>query len=69
MIRRLDGPTTYWGYYQDYLVGISGKKIQKNNSIDFQQKLQGECMAKKRAEMQVVADFQIWSKIECTCLV
>ena len=27
MIRRLDGPKSYRGYYQDYLVQISGKKI------------------------------------------
>ena len=29
MIRRSDGPKTYWGYYQVYLEGISGKNIQK----------------------------------------
>ena len=29
MIRRSDGPKTYWGYYQDYLEEISGKKIPK----------------------------------------
>ena len=38
MIRRSDGPKGYWGYYQDYLEEISGKKIPKKNSIDFQQK-------------------------------
>ena len=38
MIRRSAGPKTYWGYYQDYLEGISGKNIKKKNSIDFQQK-------------------------------
>ena len=38
MIRRSDGPKTYRDYYQDYLEEISGKKIQKKNSIDFQQK-------------------------------
>ena len=30
MIRCSDGPKTYWGYYQDYLVQIFGKKIQKS---------------------------------------
>ena len=29
MIRRSDGGKAYWGYYQDYLEEISGKKIQK----------------------------------------
>ena len=39
MIRHYsDGPKTYWGYYQDYLVQIDGKKIPPKNSIDFQQK-------------------------------
>ena len=57
MIRRSDGPKGYWGYYQDYLEKISGKKIQKKNSIDFQQKSSGE-MAKKTVQ-----------KFECTCRV
>ena len=39
MIRYSDGPKTYWGYYQDYLVQIDGKKIPKKNYIDFQQKI------------------------------
>ena len=30
MIRRSDGPKTYWGYYQDYLVQIYEKKSKKN---------------------------------------
>ena len=38
MIRCSDGPKSNWGYYQDYLVQIYGKKIQKKISIDFQQK-------------------------------
>ena len=38
MIRHLDGPKTYWGYYQYYLPQIYGKKIPPKNSIDFQQK-------------------------------
>ena len=29
MIRCSDGPKSYWGYYQDYLVQIYGKKIIK----------------------------------------
>ena len=29
MIRYSDGPKAYWGYCQDYLVQIYGKKIQK----------------------------------------
>ena len=29
MIRRSDGPKTYWGYYQDYLVQIYEKKSKK----------------------------------------
>ena len=31
MIRRSDGPKTYWGYYQDYLVEIYEKKSKKNS--------------------------------------
>ena len=50
MIRRSDGIKIYWGYYQDSLVEISGKKIRK-----------------KMGETEVAADFQIWSKIKCTC--
>ena len=30
MIRHSDGPKTYWGYYQDYLVQIYEKKSKKN---------------------------------------
>ena len=38
MIRYSDGPKTYSGYYQDYLVQIYGKKIPQKYYIDFQQK-------------------------------
>ena len=38
MIRRSDGPKTYWGYYQDYLVQIYEKKIQKKLTSIFGQK-------------------------------
>ena len=38
MIRCSDRPKTYWGYYQDYLVYISEKKILKKN-LDFFQNL------------------------------
>ena len=38
MIRHSDGPKTYWGYYQDYLVQIYEKKIQKKLTSIFGQK-------------------------------
>ena len=61
MIRRSDGPKAYWGYYQDYLEEISGKKIQKKIPSIFS-KNHKAIMAKKTVETQVVADFQISSK-------
>ena len=58
-----DGNKTYWGYYQDYLVQIDGKKIPPKNSIDFQQKIVRLYIVwRKPAKTQVAADFQIWSK-------
>ena len=62
MIRRSDGPKTYWGYYQDYLEEISGKKIQKKFHRFSAKIIRLYSMAKKTAETQVAADFQIWSK-------
>ena len=62
MIRRSDGPKSYWGYYQDYLVQISGKKIQKILTSIFGQKSkisQGYSMAKKLAETATAGDVQI----------
>ena len=46
MTQHLDGPKTYWGYYQYYLPQIYGKKFLPKNSIDFQQKSQGYSMPK-----------------------
>ena len=40
MIRRSDGPKTYWGYYQDYLVQIYEKKNPKKIDLDFRPKIQ-----------------------------
>ena len=39
MIRRSDGPKTYWGYYQDYLVEIYEKNPKKID-LDFRPKIQ-----------------------------
>ena len=58
MIRRSDGPKTYWGYYQDYLEEISWKKIKKKIPSIFSKNHK----AKKTAETQMAADFRIWSK-------
>ena len=33
-----DGNKTYWGYYQDYLVQIDGKKIPKKIPSIFSKK-------------------------------
>ena len=61
MIRRSDGPKAYWGYYQDYLEKISGKKIQKKIPSIFSKNHKAK-WRKKTAETQVAADFQIWYK-------
>ena len=62
MIRLSDGPKTYWGYYQDYLVQIFGKKFKKKIQSIFSKNPKGIVWQKKMAEMEVAADFQIWSK-------
>ena len=38
MIRCSDGPKSYWGYYQTYLVQISGNKSKKKITLIFSQK-------------------------------
>ena len=57
MIRRSDGPKTYWGYYQDYLVQIFGKKIQKKIPSIFSKNPKGIVWRKKMAETEVATDF------------
>ena len=61
MIRYSDGPKTYSGYYQDYLIQIYGKKIQKKITSIFS-KNRKAIVWRKPAKTQVAADFQIWSK-------
>ena len=61
MTRHSDGPKTYWGYYQDYLVQIYGKKIPKNIPSIFS-KNHKAVVWRKPAKTEVAADFQIWSK-------
>ena len=61
MIRYSDGPKTYWGYYQDYLVQIYGKKIPQKITSIFS-KNRKAIVWRKLAKTQVAADFQIWSK-------
>ena len=48
MIRRSDGPKTYWGYYQDYLVQIFGKKIQKKIPSIFSKNPKGIAYGEKK---------------------
>ena len=69
MIRRSDGPKTYWGYYQDYLEEISGKKIQKKFHRFSAKIIRLYSMAKKTAETQMAVIFEFGPKIECTCRV
>ena len=57
MIRRSDGPKTYWGYYQDYLVQIFGKKITKKIPSIFSKNPKGIVWRKKMAETEVATDF------------
>ena len=63
MIQHSDGPKTYWGYYQDYLVQIYGKKIPQKLTSIFGQKSKFPkgiySMAKKLAEMATAGDVQI----------
>ena len=61
MIRRSDGPKTYWGSYQDYLVQIC-KKIPKKKFQRIRKNPKGIVWRKNMAEMEVVTDFQICSK-------
>ena len=63
MIRRSDGPKIYWGYCQVYLVQVFGRKIQKKIPSIFSKNPKVIVRRKKMAEMEVAADFQIWSKI------
>ena len=66
MIRCSDGPKTYWGYYQDYVIQIYGKKIRKKIASIFSKNPKGIVWRKKMAETKVAADFQILSKIKWT---
>ena len=67
MIRRLDGPKTYWGYYQDYLVEIYGKKCKNKIPSIFSKNHKGIVWSKKISKTEVAADFQFGPKIEWTC--
>ena len=60
MIRRSDGPKSYWGYYQDYLVQISGKKIQKILTSIFGQKSKIPNGKKNWPKRRLQADAQIF---------
>ena len=66
MIRRSDGPKSYWGYYQDYLVQISGKKIQKILTSIFGQKSKIPNGKKNWPKRRLEAMLKFWPKIECT---
>ena len=58
-----DGPKTCWGYYQDYLVQIYGKKNGKKIPSIFSKNHKG---IKKMAETEVAPDFQIGPETEWT---
>ena len=66
MIRRSDGPKAYWGYYQDYLEKISGKKIQKKIPSIFSKNHKAK-WRKKRPKRKWRPIFKFGPKIECTC--
>ena len=62
MIRRSDGPKSYWRYYQDYLVQIYGKKSKKNSpgfSVKNEKFPKGIVWRKKMAETATAGDVQI----------
>ena len=62
MIRRSDGPKSYWGYYQDYLVQIYVNKSKKNSprfSVKNQKFPRGIVLRKKMAETATAGDVQI----------
>ena len=47
MIPSSDGPKTYWGYYQDFLVQIYGQKFLKKNPSIFSKNPKGIVMRNK----------------------
>ena len=62
MIRCSDGPKSYWGYYQTYLVQISGKKSKKHSpwfSAKNRKIHKGIVWRKKLAETATAGDVQI----------
>ena len=66
-IRCSDGPKSYWGYYQDYLVQIYGKKKSKKNYIDFQQNsMTADMHSENWPKWGWRAMFKFRPKIECT---
>ena len=64
MIRCLDGPKTYWGYYQDYLIQIYGKKIPKKIASIFSKNPKGIVWRKKMAKQKWQPIFNFGPKIE-----
>ena len=68
MIQRSDGPKTYWGYYQQYLVEISGKKIRKKIPSIFSKNHKGiQYGRKKWPKRKWRPIFKFGPKIEWTC--
>ena len=59
MIQCSDRPKTYWGYYQDYLVSISEKKLPQKMSLIFVKIRWPAIWTEKLGKTGVAGDVQI----------
>ena len=66
MIRHSDGPKTYWGYCQDYLVQIYEKKSPPQKFHRFSAKIVRVLYDEKMGEMAVAEMLKFGHKIEWT---